>query len=140
MARMLHVFRSNRVDLSSGKVLDTEWWEEFMEEHKPRTAPIVIVGNQDFYRLHIGVSVSVVQLEELGLTLSDLNGYVSKKVAELGAQTRLTQSCEPEADGEWKYRYLVTQEPDTHLIYGRESVDFKTEEVFDNYLVFSPVK
>lgn len=140
IARITRGFRSDRVDLSANQILDTDWYKEFMSEHQPRRAPVVTVDGKDFHRLGLGVSASVVQLNELGLTFEDLEAYVSSKVLQLGDQTRLIQGCEPEADGDWQYRYLVTQELESSLIYGRESVTFKSEEVFDNYLVFSPVK
>lgn len=140
LAKMVQGFRSTRVDVGVGQILDNDWYDELQTERKPRTAPLVKVGNQEFYRLCQGVSASVMQLRDLGMSFDDLNDYVLTKAIELGDQTRLVQSCEPETDGDWRYHYVVTQDSDSPLIYGKESVDFRAEEVFAHYLVFSPVK
>lgn len=139
VAKIVQGFRSTRVDLGVRQILDNDWYDELEAERKLRTAPVVKVGNKGFYRLCQGVSASVVQLQELGVSFDDLNGYVSTKVAEHRGQTRLVQSCEPETDGDWRYHYAVTQDSDSPLIYGKETVDFRSEEVFAHYLVFSPV-
>lgn len=140
MAKIVQSFRSARVNLGAGQILDNDWYDELEAERKPRTAPLVKIGDQEFYRLCQGVSASVVQLRELGVSFDDLKDYVLTKIAELEDQTRLIQSCEPETNGDWRYHYVVTQDKNSPLIYGRESVDFRLEEVFAHYLVFSPVK
>lgn len=128
------------INLGDDEVLDV-WYEKIMgERSKPRTPEVVTINDHNFYRLCQGGGIfSVAQLRELGISPEDVDNYLLRKLQELSGKTRLTDSCEPDPDGDWQYHYTATQEPNSNLIFGKESVVVRAQEVFGHYLTFAPV-
>lgn len=85
-----------------------------------------------------GYLVDVNKIKELGISAADLGKYLDFKAEELGNSTMLLESCEPEPDGDWKYKY-VADKAGEHAAFGTITVSFKGEVVFNHYISVSRV-
>lgn len=119
------------------------WYEEMEAELKAkrRTPPVATIQGKDFYRFALSCpSLSVVQLNELGITVEAMETYLESKAKELGDKTELLEDCKPEADGDWRYRYIVKPVPDTKLLAGHILIAYLGQDIFAHELIFSPVE
>ncbi len=82
-------------------------------------------------RLYAGGVIAAESLSDLGTSEDKVIEYLIKKINEIGSATRLDADCLPEADGDWRYAYKITDNiPEAQLIRALETVHYKGALVF----------
>jgi hypothetical protein len=101
---------------------------------------LIEVGDERFTRLYAGGTVSLEELEKLGLTKKDVMKYLIEKIQQLGDKTRLLEKCEQD-DGDWVYRYgLLDEEERIPVVVGKEVIRYKGELVFVHNFLLCPME
>jgi hypothetical protein len=92
-------------------------------------------------RLYAGGVIAPEELEALGVTRKEVIGYLKKQIIENGDKTRLYEDFEPEADGDWQYRYrILDYDHQIDLYISKETIFYKGVFVFAHGFLISPVK
>lgn len=130
--------RASHVELGKNETYHDEW---FVENHNGGGQELVQIGTEKYTRLYAGGTPSVDQLETLGIKPKDVGEYLVKKIQELQDKTRLMEDCNPVAEGDWQYSYVVTGSyPETEVTTGVESITYKDAVVHIHAFIISPVR
>lgn len=98
-------------------------------------------GEKTSTRLYGGGTISLKELEDLGLTKKDVTRYLKQKIRELGAKTRLFENCTPDPDGDWQYSYEIMENIENiPLTVDMESISFKGKRVFAHAFIRTTVE
>jgi len=130
--------KSCRQILTDNSIYNDEW---FVPTHLGGGQELVKTDEGSFTRLYAGGSPSQEFLNKLGITVQDVEGYLIRKVSELGGKTRLDEDCVPDADGDWKYEYKIWEtDPNIPITVAVESILFKGIRVHIHPFILSPVE
>ncbi|MDO8452751.1 MAG: hypothetical protein Q7S79_03280, partial [bacterium] len=111
----------SHIELPGGGIYHDEW---FVETHLGGGQELVEINGIRYTRLYGGGTPDPSVLAELGLEIKDVGKYLVTKIIELGDKTRLLQNCNPEPDGDWQYKYVITStNPEIEVITATESID-----------------
>ncbi len=91
-------------------------------------------------RSYAGGVVADDVLSELGITGTDVIATLKSMLQRLGDKTRLLATVSPVANGDWQYRYTVTDTyPDVSLTIGVETITYKQKTVFVHAFLLADV-
>jgi hypothetical protein len=98
-------------------------------------------GGEDMAtRVFAGGIVKPEILTSLGITEQDVLLYLKRILPTVADRTRLYTDVTSEADGDWKYQYIVTRTfPDVPLTLGVETILYKSQEVFVHVFLIAPI-
>jgi len=129
--------KASHIELPEGVTYHDEWFASSSGGGQE----LVRVGDEIFTRLYAGGTTSEEVLSQLGITDKDVGSYLKRKIIELGEKTRLMENCEPGADGDWQYKYLLTGNyPETNVTTSLESITYRETPVHHHAFILCPVK
>jgi|SRR3989344_4026850 len=100
---------------------------------------ILEVGGRRFTRVYAGGTVEDSVLTPLGITKTDVMGYLKKTILAAAEKIRFDQPYLKE-DGEWKYQYAPGDiEETTGMITGKEIISYKNAPVFVHLFIVCPI-
>jgi len=113
------------------KNVDGSYHDEWLPTRTGGGQEIADSGIEKYTRLYAGGVVSPEMLEGLGITKKEVIGYLIKKIVVLGEKTRLFDDCLPENDGDWRYKYQITDRVESvKLTRALETIEYKGKMVF----------
>lgn len=129
-------------EFESSHYTDSEgrYHDEWIADRVGGGQEIVEIDGVCFTRLYAGGTISLPELEAMGITKKDVIGYLISKIRQVGAATRLLEECQVE-DGDWSYHYhALDQEAAIPLFTAREEINFKEQLVFVHNFLLCPVE
>lgn len=100
---------------------------------------IARTGSDMATRVFAGGIVRPDTLAPLGITESDVLGYLKRTLSELAEATRLRENV-TRSDGDWQYAYEVLKSfPEVPLTMGLETITYKGTPVFVHAFLNAPV-
>lgn len=100
---------------------------------------IARIGSDRATRVFAGGIVRPDTLAPLGITESDMLGYLKRTVSELAETARLRENA-ARVDGDWQHAYEVLKSfPEVPRTMGLETITYKGTPVFVHALLNAPV-
>lgn len=101
---------------------------------------IAVKGSDAVVRSYAGGIVPDSTLLPLGITAEQVIATLKSMLQTLRDKTRLTQTVSPVTDGDWEYRYTVTDRyNDVALTIGVETITYKGTVVFVHAFLLADV-
>lgn len=130
--------KASHVELEKNAIYHDEW---FVPIQNGGGQELVQIGQETYTRLYAGGTPTDEQLESLAIKAHDVGTYLVQKIQKLKDKTRLLENCNPAADGDWQYSYVITGNyPEAEVTTGLESITYKDTVVHVHAFIISPVK
>jgi hypothetical protein len=101
---------------------------------------LVEIDGNKYARFYAGGVVDDSQLNNLGISASDVITTLINKIKQLGSATRLDEDCIPESESAWQYQYVVENvQPEFGLLTAKETLSYKQAVVFIHYFILVQV-
>jgi len=102
---------------------------------------LVSMNEVTFTRVYAGGTISIAELERLGITKKAIIEFLITSLNIAGERTRLHESYGPMKSGYWTYQYRVLEKNDAiPLTTGKEDISYKGRIVFTHIFVMCPVE
>jgi hypothetical protein len=121
-------------------VNDATYIDQWLVKRTGAGQEIAVNGEEAGVRSYAGGIVPDTILLSLGITAEQVMATLKSMLQTLGDKTRLTQTVSPVTDGDWEYRYTVTDRyNDVALTIGVETITYKATVVFVHAFLLADV-
>ncbi|MBU0572212.1 hypothetical protein KKH23_00905 [Patescibacteria group bacterium] len=137
VARGGFTLESSHYETKDGNTYHDEW----MADRVGGGQELVEVDGKRFTRVYAGGTISEEALKDFGLTKKDVISFLKKNILENGDKIRLQGNFQPEAEGDWQYKYnVIDREESIPVTVGKEHIYYKGELVFVHNFIISPIE
>lgn len=128
---------SSHYETKDGRVYHDEW----LADRVGGGQELVEVDGKRFTRVYAGGTISEEALQDFGLTKKNVISFLKKNILENGDNIRFHADFEPEAEGDWQYKYkVIDREESIPVTAGKEYIYYKGKLVFVHHFVISSVE
>lgn len=114
--------------------------DEWFADRAGAGQEVVKVGDSTYSRVYAGGTISIEELNKLGIDKGQVMTFLKKQMTENSESIRLHTDFTPESEGDWQYSYRVTgTSSQIPLTMGKEVITYKDQLVFEHDFIISPV-